>query len=299
MANYSGLGPNQVNQLERATGLAITEVEPLDGGMANSSFQASTSAGTVVITVLDNHDEASAARLAQLMIHLVDEGIPTQHLLGHLGNHGVLLIEGKPTILKEFIGGRHPVPVPEDMLAVIGGLLARVHQVPPPSFLGLHGRRLPSMWQAELGVGRPVALTDLLHRVDQLQPLFDDLPTGLIHGDLFADNLLVNCEGHLTILDWETATIDPFVLDLGVTAVALCRTDNRLDGNRLDALVTGYQGQRAMTASELERVHDAVEYANAVLMYHRFLRHNVRYPDPSKADLYLELVDFGRSLAGW
>ncbi|MGR7002442.1 phosphotransferase family protein [Yinghuangia aomiensis] len=44
------------------------------------------------------------------------------------------------------------------------------------------------------------------------------------HGDLFMDNLVERPDGSLAVIDWETASIDDPVFDLGMAAVGLCQS---------------------------------------------------------------------------
>lgn len=295
MAKYTVLTSAQIERTEEHLGRRLKNVHELSGGMANSSFLAEAPEGQLVITVLDNHDMESASRLAALMTYLANRGVPTQRVCLGRSGASVIEVDGKPVMVREFIDGVHEEPVPPEGLRDVGSLLAHVHRVPPPANIERGTRRLPVDWRQRVGDDAPADLVALLRRAESLQVELEPLQHVLVHGDLFADNLVLTPDGRRIILDWETASIEPAILDIGVAAVAMCRTANRLDDARLDRLLDGYRSADGqLPAPDLIRA--SVECANALLAFHRYYRHNVRFPDPARDSIHQELVAFGRSL---
>jgi homoserine kinase type II len=75
------------------------------------------------------------------------------------------------------------------------------------------------------------------------------LPSGLVHGDLFRDNVLFGDGGIAALLDFESAFHGPFVYDLVVTLAAWCFRDSfELDLAR--SMVTGYESSRPLAPAE-------------------------------------------------
>jgi homoserine kinase type II len=65
-------------------------------------------------------------------------------------------------------------------------------------------------------------------------------PRGLVHGDLFIDNVLWAGGRVSALLDWEMACVDAFAYDLAVALNAWCYTD-RFQGDRARSLLEGYR----------------------------------------------------------
>jgi homoserine kinase type II len=85
----------------------------------------------------------------------------------------------------------------------------------------------------------------------RLVPLRDaTLPTGIVHGDLFRDNVLFSGSHVVALLDFESAFRGPIIYDLMVTLAAWCyRSSFELELAR--DMVAGYVASRALEASEL------------------------------------------------
>ena len=83
------------------------------------------------------------------------------------------------------------------------------------------------------------------------------LPQGVVHGDLFRDNVLWRDEQLVALLDWESASDGVVIYDLAVTLLAWCCGDE-LDWTLARALVQGYQSVRAIHQEEWAGLHWAL-----------------------------------------
>jgi homoserine kinase type II len=298
LATYTALTGLQVQQILACYSISVHESQPLSGGAANSSFLIQTDSVPYVLTVLDNHDQRSADQLVALLEHLAGYGIPTSRPLRTSDGRTFASFVSKPVLVKEYVRGRCDGALPVEQYAAAGRLLGQVHAVPAPNWLPENGRRLPADAARRLSEFQDREFAAWLR--DQWTRALDfeqiNVPRGLVHGDYFADNLVVCLDGRLTVLDWETASHDHLLLDIGMAIVGLCRTDGRFLPDRAAMLVSGYRQSRAMTPAEIEHLQDAVRYASLIIAYHRYLRHHITHPDPAKQHLYLEMPQFVDSI---
>jgi homoserine kinase type II len=79
-----------------------------------------------------------------------------------------------------------------------------------------------------------------------------ELPTGIIHADLFRDNVLFNERGLTGVLDFHNAAQGYLIYDLAVAANDWCNDGNGiLDPERTLALLRAYHQIRPLTRHEL------------------------------------------------
>lgn len=76
------------------------------------------------------------------------------------------------------------------------------------------------------------------------------LPEGLIHADLFPENLLFIGDRLEGILDYEAAGLGPFLFDIAVTLHACCHDGNNFSIEKCRKFLRGYQSVRKLSVNE-------------------------------------------------
>jgi homoserine kinase type II len=143
--------------------------------------------------------------------------------------------------------------------AAVGAALAQLHLASAGYADHRPGRYEPDEIAARLarvaGLARPElagAVAVLLPELTQLSSQrAADVPLGIIHGDLFVDNVMFGDDGALTaLIDFEQASWGRLAYDLAVTTLAFGfgRDDFRTDIVR--ALIDGYAAARPPTGDE-------------------------------------------------
>lgn len=304
VATYTSLTDIDAPAICALYGLARVQLEPLDGGAANSSFKATAAQGEFVLTILDNHTTASAYMLAAHTEAMHRLGIPTAEVVRNLDADPVSVFGERLILLKRWINGQVLEALPFELLSIAGGLLARLHEIPVGAVpdLPVRTRRLSLAHVAAIEEFPDRDFGDWLARrlravreVEIAQPFRSDV---VCHGDMFTDNLIVRPDGQLSIIDWETVSFDSSLLDLGMTLLGLARTNGKLDYERAEQIVAGYLSVRPLPEEDLEVLPTAVEHAALIIAFHRYYRHNIRFPDADKSKLHLELIGFVESLVG-
>jgi homoserine kinase type II len=250
-------------------------IEGIAGGSVNSNFAlrlAGTEAGgagRVFCRLYEERDLAGAEREAALLGRLAAAGVPTPAPLATASGRHILEIRGKPAALFPWREGRircQASVTPEDASRA-GEALARMHQA------GLREAAEPSRFglpelQARLArverSGHPgfASLAPVLARhLQDAQASRDmSLPSGLVHGDLFRDNVLWDGPRLSALLDFESACQDTYVYDLMVTVLSWCFGDD-LDPRLCSAMRAGYEGVRPLTSAERRGLHAEARFA--------------------------------------
>ncbi len=120
-----------------------------------------------------------------------------------------------------------------------------------------------------------------------------ELPHGLIHADLFPENILFSKNKLSGILDFEAAGSGAFLFDIGVTLHACCHPGSKFDLPRARAFLKGYESVRPLTKSEKSHL---LYYLDESAM--RFLLTRLRdfelKSGPVKAKPFKDYSDFVR-----
>jgi homoserine kinase type II len=302
VATYTALDALDLPLVAERYGLSGLTAESMKGGAANSSFRLVASEGReYVLTVLDNHDLAGARHLARTTRAFAQLGLSTTQVVADRDGQGITVVGERLYLLKRMIPGYVQDPLPRALLPDAGELLAQLHGFPADGLdLPVGTRRLSAAHRAA-GVEFPdqdfaAWLETQLAVIGSHEADHRRAPVP-IHGDLFADNLIVRPDGGLSVIDWETASLDDPLLDLGMAAVGLCQDPaGRLSVERLELLLSGYGRRRPLSAEDRAELPVEIAHAAVIIAFHRYYRHNVRFPNPERATYHRQMIAFVESV---
>jgi homoserine kinase type II len=262
MALLTNLTLAAAQELGHGYGIEITHLDALAAGSVNSNFSVLAKDGRRYFARLyEEQGSAGAERELALLQALSGADVPVARPLLRKDGSGVSDAAGKPFALFPWLDGEilcQGRVTPEHCRAV-GLALARMHLGGFDAARLGPGRFNPSdmlerLARVEAEALRPELLPDV-HRVRILIEHYlarrdPDLPRGVVHGDLFRDNVLWSGSELLALLDFESAFHGPLVYDLCVTIEAWCYGSD-FQPELVAALAEGYASQRPLSAREL------------------------------------------------
>jgi homoserine kinase type II len=261
MAVLTPIDDDDVRALLSAYGLGgLRSQQGVAAGSVNSNFSVDSTSGRVFLRLYEEQDLAGAKKEAAILERLGRAGVPTAAPLRRLDGALVSVIKGKPAAVFAWKEGtmRCQAGVTAEDAWRVGEALARIH-VAGQSETIASGRfrfedlavrldRIESSGDARL-VALVPSLRGTLARVHSARDL--ELPQGLIHSDLFRDNVLWGDSGRLTaLLDFESACRGTYAYDLMVTVLAWCVGDDLVPA-LASAMREGYETVRPL--SEVEK----------------------------------------------
>ncbi|MGF1467269.1 MAG: homoserine kinase [Sandaracinaceae bacterium] len=285
MAVYTELSLAMADRVAREHGLGGARgVEPVLAGSVNSNFFVDADARRVFVRIYEEQDIEGLAYEWSLLTHLQRAGLPVPVRVSGPGP-GSLRVAGKPLGVFEVIGGDESCQarIDEGRAEAVGAFLGRAHragQTFPIRRQGRFGRPALRARVAEVKALRRAELADALQEVggalDAVDAAWDtSLPSGIVHGDLFRDN--VRWEGPRIVgaLDWESASHGLYVYDLAVCLLSWCYGDAfRWDLAR--AMARGYEGVRPLEWAERRFLPVALTAAAARFTITRITDYHLR-----------------------
>jgi homoserine kinase type II len=91
--------------------------------------------------------------------------------------------------------------------------------------------------------------------------LDNNLPKGIIHGDLFPDNVKFKGTRLVGVLDFEAACRGKLIYDLATAVNALCFVDGRYRIDRFEALISGYESLRPLSLPEWDSFPNELRFS--------------------------------------
>ena len=268
MAVYTEIDSNTLAEFAAQYPLSqVDEFKGITAGVQNSNFLLTTADAKYILTIYESSaNGVSAADLPfflGLMLHLSAQGLSCPVPLARKDGELISTIKNKPAALVSFLEGRSvKTPRPEHCRA-LGAAMAQMH---------LAGDGFELKRPNNHGLGNWQALFERCHsRADEVSPDLtramerelthlkenwpDNLPTGIIHADLFPDNVFFMQGDMSGLIDFYFACNDFYAYDLAIALNAWCfEADATFNVTKARALLSGYQNLRPLAPEEIDAV---------------------------------------------
>lgn len=263
MAVYTHLSADQIAQhLARYDVGTLQSHSGISEGVENTNYKITTDKGVYILTLFEKRvDEKSLPFYLHFMEELAREGLPVATIEKTLEGNDVASVNGKPAIITRFLQGHWPQQPSPDHCAALGRTLAIMHKTGAKIKKRRHNTLDLAAWRAlisacgpdktdSLQAGLYAELSEALDLVEKQLP--KGLPSGVVHADLFPDNVFFDDHGHLSgVIDFYFACTETFVYDLMLTINAWCFTPmGTIDAARAAALLDSYRSLRLLSAAE-------------------------------------------------
>jgi homoserine kinase type II len=247
-------------------GLTLAHVEPFAGGSVNSNFRIRTDAGReLFLRIYEEQGMAGARAEAQLLEELARASVPTATPLRTASGDAIIQHLGKPVALYEWIEGALLCQrlVSVEHCRRVGEALGRVHRASAALSVLPQGRFDAGSLRKRLDRIESTAAPELVQAARGIRGELDaaerehanfNLPSGLIHGDLFRDNVIWQGDRIAALLDFESASRGTFLYDLLVCVFAWCYRA-AFDDALVAAMVSGYRAVRPLEPEERAAMH--------------------------------------------
>ena len=231
-------------------------------GVENSNYLLRTSADSFILTLYEKRVAAEDLPFfLGLMEHLAREGIDCPTPIRARDGEALHELCGRPAAIISFLEGLWPKRILPEHCRALGQALARMHiagasfAMTRPNALSLAGwRPLFDSCAARAQEVQPGLSEELENELRFLEAEWPEgLPAGVIHADLFPDNVFFLGERLSGIIDFYFACSDLFAYDLAICLNAWCfERDLSFNITKARGLLRSYRNERAFSKEELE-----------------------------------------------
>ncbi len=240
---------------------AVVSYKGIAEGVENSNYLLRTNQGTFILTLYEKRvDPADLPFFLTLMEHLAGHGIAAPTPIKGRDGHALRRLGGRPAALFTFLDGMWPRRINADHCAALGEGVARLHLAGADFTMARPNALSVASWRPLLdaAAGRahevePGLAEELSTELDALEAGWPtDLPLGVIHADLFPDNVFFLEHRLSGFIDFYFACTDFLAYDLAVCLNAWCFEGHRtFNVTKARRMLTGYRRVRAITDAEL------------------------------------------------
>jgi len=262
MAVYTDVAADELGDFLTSYDLGeLLSYKGIAEGVENSNFLLHTSRGYFILTLY----EKRVARddlpfFLSLMTHLAARGISVPQPVADRDGRTLSTLAGRPAAIIGFLDGVWPRKPAVTHCAGVGAALAKMHlagrgfAMTRANALSVSGwRPLFEAAQARADEVAPGLREFLAAELNYLESGVwpTGLPQGLIHADLFPDNVFFIGDTLSGIIDFTFACNDLLAYDVAICLNAWCfEPDQSFNVTKARAFLNAYGRERALTAAE-------------------------------------------------
>ena len=231
-------------------------------GVENSNYLLRTQHGTYVLTLYEKRVMAQDLPFfLALMEHMAARGIPSPTPLQGRDGKALRRLSGRPSAIVTFLDGMWPRRVTPEHCARVGEVVAQMHLAGAEFRLCRANDLSLTSWRPLLVAAsdradevKPGLAEELAVDLEELEARWPtDLPRGVIHADLFPDNVFFLGDSLSGLIDFYFACTDFLAYDLAVCLNAWCFEGHRtFNATKARRMLTRYRRVRAITGAELK-----------------------------------------------
>lgn len=230
-------------------------------GVENTNYFLHTGNGSYILTLYEKRvREADLPFFLGLMEHLARRGLTCPLPVRNKKGEALGRLAGRPAAIITFLEGLSVRRPTARHCQAVGEALARLHlagsdfAMRRPNALSVSGwAPLFAAAEADADKVSPGLAERTRRDLDELAKAWPaDLPGGVIHADLFTDNVLFIGDAVSGLIDFYFACTDAFAYDLGICLNAWCfESDGSFNLTKGRAMISGYETVRRLSPPEI------------------------------------------------
>ena len=261
MAVYTKLEHQEVEQfLEQYNINNFKDYKGITEGVENTNYFIKTSEQDYILTIYEKRvDENDLPFFIKLLSSLSENKFPCPKPIANKNNEKINKIKNKNAALVTFLNGQSKNKITSEDCFEIGKITAQLHEITKKFKISRKNNLSIESWQNifEKTIKKKIDLDESIIKKTNNYLIFlkdkwpNNLPEGIIHADLFPDNIFFTKNKVSGIIDFYFACNDFFAYEIAICLNSIC-FDNNSTFNMTKAknLIDGYSSIRALGEDE-------------------------------------------------
>ena len=268
MAVYTSINSSDLNDwIEKFNFKDIVNFKGISSGVTNSNYLIQMAHSNYILTIFEHNNIEELPFYIDLMTYLAKENFLCPRPIENKNGQALGLLKEKPALMVSFLDGKEKVIRSPKSCYLVGQYLAKLH-LTANNFPQLNKNTRGLDWVSDmyLNLKKYLSLEDqgILELEINYHKEMDkvELPEGIIHGDLFKDNVLFLNDKVSGFIDFYYACNEKFIYDIAIAINDWCiDQDGQINKSMFLEFIKGYRSERKLTDNEQEYLNVALRLA--------------------------------------
>ena len=223
MGVFTNLFQDEIDFIEEKYNIKILEIKNIDNGILNSNFYIKTKNKKYILRIYEANRTIEEEKQELILLDKIADFIPVSTAIKNIDNECISILNNKKIALFEYIDGSSITKIDTHIIREIAMYIGKLHSFSKDFSFGEYNRKTRIDFDFYYNEIKNLEIdfkfkNELLNLADEVSKYdFSTLPNGIIHGDIFPDNVLLDEYNNIKVIfDFNESYYAPFIFDIAI-----------------------------------------------------------------------------------
>ena len=285
MGVFTNLFQDEIKFIEEKYKIKILEIKNIDNGILNSNFYIETKNKKYILRIYEANRTVDEEKQELILLDKIAGFIPVSKAIKNIDNEYISIFTNKKFALFEYINGNSITKIDTHIVREIAMYLGKLHSFSKEISFEEYNRKTRidfnfyynEIKKSEINFRFKNELLNLANEIIDFD--FSTLPSGIIHGDIFPDNVLLDEYNNIKVIfDFNESYYAPFIFDIAIVInfwIKINDFDFFTENNLIRDFLNYYSKYRKITKEELKSLDIACKKIALTFIFLRIYKKKI------------------------
>ena len=285
MGVFTNLFQDEIDFIEKKYKIKILEIKNIDNGILNSNFYIKTKNKKYILRIYEANRTIDEEKQELILLDRIADFIPVSTAIKNTDNEYISIFNNKKFALFEYIDGNSITKIDTHIIREIAIYLGKLHSFTKDISFEKYNRKTRINFDFYYNEIKKSEIdfkfkNELLNSADKINGSdFSILPSGVIHGDIFPDNVLLGDYNNIKVIfDFNESYYAPFIFDIAIVInfwIKINDFDFFTENNLIRDFLNYYSKYRKITKEELKSLDIACKKIALTFIFLRIYKEKI------------------------
>ena len=285
MGVFTNLFQDEIDFIEKKYKIKILEIKNIDNGILNSNFYIKTKNKKYILRIYEANRTIDEEKQELILLDRIVDFIPVSTAIKNIDNEYISIFKNKKFALFEYIDGNSITKIDTHIIREIAIYLGKLHSFTKDISFEKYNRKTRINFDLYYNEIKKSEIdfkfkNELLNSADKINGFdFSILPSGVIHGDIFPDNVLLDDYNNIKVIfDFNESYYAPFIFDIAIVInfwIKINDFDFFTENNLIRDFLNYYSKYRKITKEELKSLDIACKKIALTFIFLRIYKEKI------------------------
>lgn len=285
MGVFTNLFQDEIDFIEKKYKIKILEIKNIDNGILNSNFYIKTKNKKYILRIYEANRTIDEEKQELILLDRIVDFIPVSIAIKNIDNEYISIFNNKKFALFEYIDGNSITKIDTHIIREIAIYLGKLHSFTKDISFEKYNRKTRINFDLYYNEIKKSEIdfkfkNELLNSADKINGFdFSILPNGIIHGDIFPDNVLLDDYNNIKVIfDFNESYYAPFIFDIAIVInfwIKINDFDFFTENNLIRDFLNYYSKYRKITREELKSLDIACKKIALTFIFLRIYKEKI------------------------